>query len=160
MKIKLLLAFAALLAVSFCARIVSRQYPNAPVARTTAVPPKPEPAKPVPQKPAAVPGLDRSPGKQAKRADFIKRLQATDYIGDVSGPKAGIVSVFVKPSFMVGDYKDKANVISVIYGYYFDGTNTSETVYLRDSRSGNGVGTFNSMRGLKMDWHHALSCFS
>jgi len=96
------------------------------------------------------PKQDKSPATQAKRLDFIKRLQASKFIGDVQPPRNGIVRAFVTPSFMAGDYKDKANVVSVIYLYYFDGTKSTDLVILLDSKSGNEVGTYGLTRGLKM----------
>ncbi len=101
----------------------------------------------------ANPALDRSPEKQAARLKLIKQLQATGYIGDINdkGRSSGIVDVFVKPSFLAGDFKDKVNVVSMIYGYYFDGSKITDTVFLLDSRSGKSVGTYNIQRSLRME---------
>ncbi len=99
----------------------------------------------------AKPAFDRSPEKQAARVKLIKQLQTTGFIGDINDRGKGVVDVFVKPSFLASEFKDKVNIASMIYGYYFDGSKITDTVYLLDSRSGKSVGTFNSLRSLRME---------
>lgn len=48
------------------------------------------------------------------------------------------------------DYETKAKLISVVFAFYFDGSNSSDAVVLIDSVSGKRVGIYTEL-GLKLD---------
>lgn len=99
----------------------------------------------------AASAIDRSAAKQAKRIDSINSLKAAGFLSHVDLDHPGAVHVFVRQSFIDSDFQDKVDVVSMIYGYYFEGYTASDTVYLFDARSGKSVGRFVPSSGLRMD---------
>lgn len=109
----------------------------------------PPASAPAPAKKSVV--IDKSPAKQAERKKFIERLIAQGVIQKVDTMGGNLPKIYVRPAFYNIDLDTKQSLVSVVYAYYFDGSNISDSVILRDSRTGKDVGDFNpNLGGLKM----------
>jgi hypothetical protein len=104
---------------------------------------------PAPSKPSIV--IDKSPEKQAERKKFIEKLIAQGVFQKVDTMGGNLPKIYVWPSFYNIDLDTKQSFVSVVYAYYFDGSNFTDSVVLRDSRTGKDVGSYNpNLGGLKM----------
>ena len=57
----------------------------------------------------------------------------------------------MRPAFYALDFDIKDKFVSVVYAYYFDGTNIADSVRVIDSNSGKEVGNYSPLNpGLKM----------
>jgi hypothetical protein len=95
---------------------------------------------------------DKSPAKQAERKQFIEKIIAQGLIQKVDTTGGSLPKMFVRPSFNNLDLDTKQSFASVVYAYYFDGSNFTDVVVLRDSRTGKDIGNYNpNPGGLKLD---------
>ncbi len=94
--------------------------------------------------------IDRSPAMQAKRLKIINGL-IKDRVFHKTAMPDKIPSVWVAPGFYDLSFDDKQSFVSVVYAYYFPTNSGDNYLLIKDSRSGNIVGSFNSQTGLKMD---------
>jgi hypothetical protein len=100
----------------------------------------------------SAPQVDRSPAKQAERKQFIEKLIAQGLIQKVDTAGGNLPKMFVRPAFNALDLDTKQSFASVVYAYHFDGSNISDSVVLRDSRSGKDIGNYNpNLGGLKLE---------
>lgn len=86
------------------------------------------------------PTIDKSPKMQADRLKLIERLQREGIFGEISVRSSG-ATILVKPAFYVLDFKDKQSFVSVVYAYYFDGSDPYVPIRLKDSRTNKAVGS-------------------
>ena len=94
--------------------------------------------------------LDKSPEMQAQRKAFLEETIRDGYFTKVE-PGSGIPKVWVTLKFMGVDFEAKGALISVVYAYYFDGSNDYAIVQLKDPRTGRVVGDYYiAQGGLKM----------
>ena len=94
--------------------------------------------------------IDKSPQMQKQRKAFIDKLIRKGIFKKIEVP-GNLPRLWVKPLFYALDYDDKETFVSVVYAYYFDGTNYTDTVRIIDSSSGKQVGTYSTVdSGLKM----------
>jgi hypothetical protein len=97
------------------------------------------------------PTVDKSPNKQAERERLIKRLIAEDVIYKVDTGGGSLPKMYVQPRFYSLTIDEKKAFASVVYAYYFDGSDMTDTVIIRDARNGKDVGSYNPhIRGLEM----------
>ena len=95
--------------------------------------------------------IDKSPAKQAERKKFMEKLKSQGLIQKVDTMGGNLPKIYVRPTFYNLDLDTKQTFVSVVYAYYFDGSNFTDTVVLRDSRTGKDVGDYNpNTGGLKM----------
>jgi hypothetical protein len=102
-------------------------------------PPKPEPASLI---------LDKSSEAQAKRLDLINRLIAEGVFQKIEVP-GNLPRLWVTPKFLAIDFDAKQSFVGVVYAYYFDGTDSGDSVRIFDNITGKELGTFTS-RGLTL----------
>jgi len=98
--------------------------------------------------PPPQPTIDKSEAAQAARLKIIRGLQQEGVIREIT--PGSIPRVWVTPLFHQLDFKTKQNFISVIAGYYYDGSEPAALVYLYDVYSGKKVGTYEPTFGLEM----------
>lgn len=89
--------------------------------------------------------IDMSADMQAKRKEFIDDSIRSGVFQKVDKP-GDVVHAWVTPAFMALSFDDKKGFLSVVCAYY-DGA----LVRLRDSQTGNDVGSFDTQSGLIMD---------
>jgi hypothetical protein len=88
---------------------------------------------------------------QEKRKKLPEELMAKSVFQKISMMGGSIPKAYVTPTVYAVDFDTQQKFVSEIYAYYFDGTNITDVVTLRDSRNGKDVGEFNpQMGGLKM----------
>lgn len=95
------------------------------------------------------PAWDKSEAKQAERKAFMDKLIASGYVSEITRNGNAMPRVWVRPSFTSGDLKDKQNILSVIYGYYFDGTQPLDSLAIIDARTGKEIGRYSLEHGLR-----------
>lgn len=95
---------------------------------------------------AQEPIIDKSEAMQADRLEFIQKLITNGVIQKVEVP-GHLPRAWVRPGFYTLDFDTKESFISVIYSYYFDGTEVGGSVRLYDSLSGNEVGSYSLVKG-------------
>lgn len=99
----------------------------------------------------ATPALDKSAAMQSQRLDFINKLRRDGIIGDIDVRPGLQPRVTVKARFILGDFKDKQNIASAIYAYYFDGTKDTDMIHLVHWSTGKDIGYFSRTRGLQLE---------
>ena len=105
--------------------------------------------KPARSSVARIANIDKSEKMQEQRKEKIAKLIKNGAFQkvEVSG---GIPHVWVSQGFYALHPATKAEIISVVYAYYFDGSNSSDSVRVIDSFSRELVGSFSPITGLKM----------
>lgn len=99
----------------------------------------------------AQPKVDKSPEMQAQRRAFIDKLIQQRVFSQVK-VNGNVPYVYVTPSFLQGDIQDKEKIISVVYSFYYNGSNDLDFVRLLDSKTGKTIGSYSMVQGgLKMD---------
>ena len=93
--------------------------------------------------------LDKSPAMQAQRAELIEKLKSQG-VFQKHGVPGNTPRVWVKPAFYELDFDAKQKFVSVVYAFYFDGSNSGDMVIVYDSRSNKPIGTY-SNAGLRLD---------
>ena len=96
------------------------------------------------------PGLpiDKSAEMQAGRKEFIDKMVAQQIFSEVRTSSGNKPYVYVTSKFLEGDnIQDKETIISVVYAFYYDGTNDLDFVQLLDSRTGKPIGTYSLVQG-------------
>lgn len=91
--------------------------------------------------------IDKSPRAQAERKAVIDWLIDQGHVRRVDAERAGSVRVTLRPSFYEMDEATRKKYLHAVYGYYFDGSSTTDSVALRDGRHGNNVGRYNPYSG-------------
>lgn len=99
--------------------------------------------------PALAGPIDKSPAMQAERQAFIERLVSQGGLQKIETP-GSLPRAWVTPTFLSLDFETKQKLISVVYAFYFDGSNSSDAVILIDNRTGKRVGLYTDS-GLKLD---------
>lgn len=96
------------------------------------------------------PTLDKSEKMQKRRKDLIEKLIGQEIFQKVEMP-GSLPRVWVRPAFYALDFETKEKFVSVVYAYYFDGTDITDSVRVIDGMSGKEVGNYSpSNPGLKM----------
>jgi hypothetical protein len=98
---------------------------------------------------ARIANIDKSEKMQEQRKEKIAKLIKNGVFQKVE-VSDGIPHVWVSPGFYALRPSTEAEVISVVYAYYFDGTNASDSVRVIDGFSRELVGSFAPLTGLKM----------
>jgi hypothetical protein len=97
------------------------------------------------------PTIDKSEKMQEQRKGLIEKLIRQGIFQKVEVP-GSLPRVWVRPAFYITDFETKERSVSVVYAYYFDGTDISDSVRVFDSMSGKEVGNYTpSNPGLKMN---------
>lgn len=99
---------------------------------------------------AAQTTIDKSAEKQAGRERLIEKLHKERVFQKVVVP-GNLPRLYVAPRFYTLDFDMKKNFVSVVYAYYFDGKNITDSVRIFDSKSGKEIGSFSLPQGLKLD---------
>ena len=95
--------------------------------------------------------IDKSDKMQKQRKAFIEKLMEKNIFQKVEEPGT-IPNVWVRPAFYALDFDTKQKFIGVVYAYYFDGSNITDSVRLIDSLSGKEVGDYSTVNpGLKLN---------
>jgi hypothetical protein len=90
------------------------------------------------------------PKLQQDRRDFIDRLIARGIFYKVERP-ADLPHVWVTPLFLALGVDEKERFLNVVYAlHYPDGGDSGSLVVLKDSRTGNRIGTY-SQAGLSLN---------
>lgn len=89
---------------------------------------------------------DLSPAKQAERKAFIEELIAKGVFYKVEKP-ATLPHVWITPTFRLLDYDTKRDFVSVVFLYF----QPADLVVLKDSLSGQRIGTYSPDLGLSID---------
>jgi hypothetical protein len=102
-------------------------------------------------KPAA-PVIDKSTGTQTQRKQLIEKLIASRIFHKVATP-GNAPRVYVLPPFYELDFDTKQQFVSVVYAFYFDGTNElTDLVRVFDARTNKSIGTYTiGTGGLMLD---------
>ena len=104
-----------------------------------------------PTAPAPAATVDKSAAMQAKRRELIDKLIKQGVFQKVEVP-GSLPRIWVRPVFYTLDFDTKESFVSVVYAFYFDGSNASDMVRIFDSRSGKQVGRYSALiGGLKLD---------
>jgi len=114
-----------------------------------ATPPAVKQSKPSPSAAAAPlrsnpvrPG--RSPEMQAQRDVLIKNLIRSRIFQKVRTlPGDHLPRVWVRPAFHALDFETKSTFVAIVYDYYLDGSNDTDSVRIYDSVTGEQIGEFN-----------------
>jgi hypothetical protein len=91
--------------------------------------------------------IDTSSDAQRERKAHVDKMIADGLVRRLDRARDGSPRVTLRPAFYELDVETRRRHIEVIYALYFDGSRTSDTVYLRDSRHGNEVGEYNPYAG-------------
>lgn len=103
-------------------------------------------------KKATRPTIDKSAQMQQKRADLIGKLMAAGVFDKSESRGDTLVRLWVRPAFYGLDFDDKKNFSSLVYAYYFDGSNPYlDTVILHDVRTNKEIGSYNASSGLDLE---------
>src|SRR4051812_8012314 len=94
--------------------------------------------------------IDKSGDLQSGRKKLIDDLTSQGVFSEVVRNGSTMPRAWVTPRFDALNFKDKQNVISVIYAYYFEDQNEFNSVALINSRTGKEIGRFTSS-GLSLD---------
>jgi hypothetical protein len=95
--------------------------------------------------------VDKSPVKQREREQFINKLINQGIFAKVE-KRSTFPRLWIKPAFYSLEFKEKEGFVSVVYAYYFDGNNFTDTIVLMDNLTGKRVGNYSlSNPGLKME---------
>lgn len=113
-----------------------------------ATPPVVKQSKPSPSAAAAPLGsnpvrLDRSPEMQAQREVMIRNLIRTRVFQKVRTPPGNQPRVWVRPAFYALDFETKSSFVAIVYDYYLDGSNDTDSVRIYDSVTEKQIGEFN-----------------
>ena len=76
--------------------------------------------------------------KQVERRKLIQELINRGVFSKVNSAD----EIWVRPIFYTLDYDQKQAFANLVYSYYFDGTNDSDTIILLDSKTGKVAGYF------------------
>lgn len=93
--------------------------------------------------------IDKSPSMQAERKGFLERAIQEGAFQKIETP-GSLPRVWVKPGFYTLDFDDKASYVSVVYAYYFDGSDQSDLVRIFDGKTGKEIGSY-SDSGLRLN---------
>jgi len=99
---------------------------------------------------APVATIDKSPAMQADRKKLIEKLIEQGVFQKIEVP-GFLPQLWVRPGFYIADFDQRESFVSVVYAYYFDGSDPTDSVKLFDSQSGKEVGSYSIVAGgLKM----------
>ena len=101
-----------------------------------------QPVERVSPPPGKALAIDKSPGAQSERKAVLDRLIEQGHVRRYDRKGAATVQVSLRPSFYELDEKTRTKYLHEVYAYYFDGSSTTDTLVLRDSRHGNNVGRY------------------
>lgn len=94
--------------------------------------------------------IDKNPSMQAERKALINELIGRGIFTKVERG-ASIPKIWVTRQFMALPFKDKEGFVSVVYAYYFDGSEEHAQVQIKDALSGKVLGNYAVWQGgLKM----------
>ena len=87
---------------------------------------------------------------QADRKKLIEKLIEQGVFQKIEVP-GFLPRLWVRPGFYIADFDQRESFVSVVYAYYFDGSDPTDSVKLFDSQSGKEVGSYSIVAGgLKM----------
>jgi hypothetical protein len=120
--------------------------------------PEPSPARQPEQRAAAQsppvapkkaePKVDKSAAAQERRSKLIAKLQAERVFLKIEVP-GNLPRLWVTQRFKALDFDTKQTFVSVVYAYYFDGNDFTDSVRIYDGQSGKEIGQFTTS-GLRM----------
>lgn len=85
--------------------------------------------------------IDKSPEKQEARHQLLEKLIKRGVFTKIEQP-ADLPHAYVGPAFYTLTIDDKQSFVSVVYAYYFDGSDPVEHVRIFDGYSGKQIGDF------------------
>ncbi len=94
--------------------------------------------------------INKSEAMQAGRLKLMEKLKNERVFQKVEIPGT-LPRLFVQPRFYTLDFDMKQKFVSVVYAYYFDGSKSTDSVRIYDSRSGKEIGYYAVPQGLKLD---------
>ena len=106
-----------------------------------------EPMPRVPPPPGQAIAIDKSPQAQAERKAQIDAMIAKGLVKGVEAPRRGTPRMSLRGPFYMLDDAARLAHVDAVYRYYFDGSNTNDTLILRDARHGNEIGQYNPYKG-------------
>lgn len=95
--------------------------------------------------------IDKSPQIQADRKKLIETLTGEGVFSEVVRNGTTMPRAWVTPRFLSLDFKEKQDVVSVVYAFYFAEMNQQNSVALINSKTGKEIGRFFGETGLKLD---------
>lgn len=95
--------------------------------------------------------IDKSAEAQKKRKELIERLIGRGLFEKIEVP-GSLPRLWVTPAFYALEFDSKESFVSVVYAYYFDGDDLSDSVLIFDSKTGKRVGSYSSVNpGLQLN---------
>ena len=101
----------------------------------------------VPPPPGQAIAIDKSPQAQTERKALIDAMIAKGLVKSVDASRSGTLRMTLRGPFYMLDDAARLAHVDTVYRYYFDGSNTNDTVILRDARHGNEIGQYNPYKG-------------
>jgi hypothetical protein len=95
------------------------------------------------------PTIDHSDAKQKGRTALLTKLKTSGVFTKIDDRGGGLVYLWTGPTFAELTYQDKEQFCGVVYAYCFDGSSFSDSLILRDGRTGKEIGTM-TKAGLTM----------
>ena len=80
---------------------------------------------------------------QAQRDVLIKNLIRSRIFQKVRRLPGDLPRVWVRPAFYALDFETKSTFVAIVYDYYLDGSNDTDSVRIYDSVTGEQIGEFN-----------------
>lgn len=93
--------------------------------------------------------IDKTSEMQKQREGLLEELTSKGIFRKID-LRENIPCVWVDKNFLVLDREKKSIFLSVIYAYYFDGTNNSDFVQIKKHLTDNDIGTFDKIHGLRL----------
>jgi len=94
--------------------------------------------------------VDRSDEMQSNRLKLMEKLRAQGFFQKVEMP-GNLPRLWVGPAFHSADFEAKQKFVSVVYAYYFGGTNIADSVRIYDGKTGKEIGDYSiGNPGLKL----------
>ncbi|MBN8959329.1 MAG: hypothetical protein J0H17_22685 [Rhizobiales bacterium] len=90
--------------------------------------------------------IDKSESAQKKRKALMKKLMNLGIFLKVEVP-GSLPRLYVRPKFYALDIDTKSSFVSVVYAYYFDGTDESALVRIFDGQNGKEIGSYSIVGG-------------
>lgn len=87
--------------------------------------------------------IDKSAEAQKKRKDLIDRLIERGLFEKIEMP-GSLPRLWIKSAFYALEFDAKESFVSVVYAYYFDGNDLTDSILIFDSKTGKEVGSYSS----------------
>jgi len=96
------------------------------------------------------PTIDHSPKLQSDRKALIEKMIQLDVFTKVVQNGNAMPRAWVGRTFPEMPFDEKVKALTLVYAYYFDGSNRTASVAIIDGRTGKEIGRFDQA-GLRLD---------